>query len=54
MSTAALVARSSSSPFELALAGPLGSLDAYISAVRQVPVLSQAEEAALARHVPDR
>ena len=51
MSTAALVARSSSSPFELALAGPLGSLDAYISAVRQVPVLSQAEEAALARQL---
>ncbi|MDH5254688.1 MAG: sigma-70 family RNA polymerase sigma factor, partial [Gammaproteobacteria bacterium] len=38
---------------ELALAGPLGSLDAYISAVSQVPVLSQAEEAALARRLRD-
>ncbi len=53
MSTAALVARPSSSPFELALAGPMGSLDAYISAVRQVPVLSQADEAALARRLKD-
>ena len=51
MTTAVLVAWPSSSPFELALAGPLGSLDAYISAVRQVPVLSQAEEAALARRL---
>jgi len=53
MTTAALVARPSSSPFELALAGPVGSLDAYISAVRQVPVLSQADEAALARRLKD-
>ena len=34
---------------DLAFAGPLGSLDAYISKVVQVPVLSQAEELALAR-----
>ncbi len=53
MNTAALVARPSSSPFELALAGPVGSLDAYISAVRQVPVLSQADEAGLARRLKD-
>ncbi len=51
MSTAALVTRPSLSLFELALAGPVGSLDAYISAVRQVPVLSQADEAALARRL---
>jgi RNA polymerase sigma-32 factor len=31
----------------------MGSLDAYISAVRQVPVLSQADEAALARRLKD-
>jgi RNA polymerase sigma-32 factor len=37
-----------SNAYELALAGPLGTLDAYISAVRQVPVLTQAEEVALA------
>jgi RNA polymerase sigma-32 factor len=36
------------SPREVALAGPLGSLDAYIQAVSQVPVLSQAEEVELA------
>ncbi len=53
MSTAALVARPSSSPFELALAGPMGSLDAYISAVRQVPVLNHVDEAALARRLKD-
>ncbi|MBN8280375.1 MAG: RNA polymerase sigma factor RpoH [Gammaproteobacteria bacterium] len=35
------------------LAGPLGSLDAYIGAVSQVPVLSQAEEVALARRLRD-
>jgi len=37
----------------LALAGPVGSLDAYIQAVGQVPVLSQAEEAELARRLRD-
>jgi RNA polymerase sigma-32 factor len=51
MSTAALVTKPLSNARELALAGPLGSLDAYISAVRQVPVLSQAEEALLARRL---
>ncbi|MFZ1623918.1 MAG: RNA polymerase sigma factor RpoH [Gammaproteobacteria bacterium] len=34
---------------DLAFAGPLGSLDAYISKVVQVPVLGQAEELGLAR-----
>ncbi len=33
----------------LALAGPLGSLDAYIQAVNAIPVLSPAEEQRLAR-----
>ena len=36
-------------PRELALLGPVGSLDAYIQAVNSVPVLSQEDEAALAR-----
>jgi RNA polymerase sigma-32 factor len=36
---------------QLALAGPVGSLDAYIAAVSRVPVLSQAEEVALARRL---
>ncbi len=39
---------------ELALAGPLGSLDAYIAAVSQVPVLSQPEEVELARRFRDQ
>lgn len=34
---------------ELILAGPVGSLDAYVQAVNTVPVLSQAEEQALAQ-----
>lgn len=38
---------------DLAFAGPLGSLDAYISRVVQVPVLSQAEELKLARRFHD-
>lgn len=42
-----------SKAYELALAGPLGTLDAYISAVRQVPVLGQAEEVALAIRLRD-
>jgi RNA polymerase sigma-32 factor len=49
----ALIPRSLSSARELALAGPLGSLDAYIQAVGQVPMLSQAEEAELARRLRD-
>lgn len=36
-------------PRELALLGPVGSLDAYIQAVNSVPVLSQEDEQALAR-----
>jgi RNA polymerase sigma-32 factor len=42
-----------SSHKDLAFAGPLGSLDAYISKVVQVPVLGQAEELALARQFRD-
>jgi RNA polymerase sigma-32 factor len=38
---------------DLVFAGPLGSLDAYISRVVQVPVLSQAEELKLARQLHD-
>jgi len=45
MSTAtALVAR----PSDLALAGPLGSLDAYLERVSHIPVLSREEEQQLA------
>ncbi len=40
-------------PHELVLAGPVGSLEAYIGAVRQVPMLSHAEEMALARRFRD-
>jgi RNA polymerase sigma-32 factor len=50
MSVANAVVRS---PRDLALAGPLGSLDAYVQAVAQVPVLNQAEELELARRFRD-
>ena len=43
--TTALVPRS---PFELALAGPIGSFDAYADAISRIPVLSREEEFALA------
>ena len=42
--TTALVTRN----YELALAGPVGSLDAYIQAVGAIPVLSKEDEQALA------
>jgi RNA polymerase sigma-32 factor len=45
MSTQALVARN---PAELALVGPIGSLDAYFDAVSRIPVLSREDESALA------
>ena len=45
MTTTALVSRS---PAELALAGPVGSLDAYFDAIGRIPVLSRDEETALA------
>ena len=45
MTTTALIPRS---PAELALAGPIGSLDAYFSAIGRIPVLSREEEVALA------
>ncbi len=38
---------------DLVLAGPVGSLDAYIQAVGSVPVLSKEEEQALARRYHD-
>ena len=53
MTAAALTTRPLSNAYEVALAGPLGTLDAYIAAVRAVPVLSQAEEVALARRLRD-
>jgi RNA polymerase sigma-32 factor len=43
--TTALIPRS---PFELALAGPIGSFDAYADAISRIPVLSREEEFALA------
>jgi RNA polymerase sigma-32 factor len=42
--SSALVAR----PTDLALAGPLGSLDAYLERVSRIPVLTREEEQALA------
>jgi RNA polymerase sigma-32 factor len=44
MTAGALVAR----PGDLALAGPLGSLDAYLERVSRIPVLGRDEERALA------
>jgi RNA polymerase sigma-32 factor len=38
---------------DLILAGPVGSLDAYIQAVATIPVLSQAEEVELANRLRD-
>jgi RNA polymerase sigma-32 factor len=46
MTEGALVAR----PGDLALAGPLGSLDAYLERVSRIPVLSREDERALAEH----
>ena len=45
MTAGALVAR----PGDLALAGPLGSLDAYLERVSRIPVLSREDERALAQ-----
>jgi RNA polymerase sigma-32 factor len=45
MTTTAIIRRS---PAELALAGPIGSLDAYFDAVSRIPVLSREEETVLA------
>ena len=42
-----------SNPRNLALAGPVGSLDAYIQAVNAIPVLSQPDEQRLARQLRD-
>ena len=45
MTATAIVRRS---PAELALTGPIGSLDAYFNAIGRIPVLSREEETALA------
>jgi RNA polymerase sigma-32 factor len=45
MTTTALIRRN---PAELALTGPIGSLDAYFDAIGRIPVLSREEELALA------
>jgi RNA polymerase sigma-32 factor len=45
MTASALVRRN---PAELALAGPIGSLDAYLDAIGRIPVLSREEETSLA------
>ena len=50
MSGTALVARTG----EQALAGPLGSLDAYLDRVSRIAVLSREEERALAEHFRSR
>jgi RNA polymerase sigma-32 factor len=50
MTTTALVRRS---PAELALAGPIGSLDAYFDAVSRIPILSRDEENELATRFHD-
>ena len=36
------------SPAELALVGPIGSLDAYFDAIGRIPILSREEETVLA------
>jgi len=46
----AIVARNS----DLALAGPLGSLDAYLDRVSRIPVLSREEEKELASAIEVR
>jgi RNA polymerase sigma-32 factor len=50
MSTALALARANS---DLVLAGPIGSLDAYVERVSRIPVLSREEELALARRLRD-
>jgi RNA polymerase sigma-32 factor len=50
MSTALALARTNS---DLVLAGPVGSLDAYVERVSRIPVLSREEELALARRLRD-
>jgi RNA polymerase sigma-32 factor len=50
MSTAMALARANS---DLVLAGPVGSLDAYIDRVSRIPVLSREEELTLARQLRD-
>ena len=39
--------------YEIALAGPVGSLDSYIHAVGAIPVLSKEDEQSLARELRD-
>jgi len=42
-----------SAQYEAALAGPIGSLDSYIQAVRAIPVLDKEEEQLLARQLAE-
>ena len=51
--TTALLPRLPAGAGELALAGPLGSLDAYIQTANRVPVLTADEERALSRRFLD-
>ena len=46
--TTALIPRS---PYELALAGPIGSFDAYADAISRIPVLSREDEVSLAKRL---
>jgi RNA polymerase sigma-32 factor len=50
MTTTALIRRN---PAELALTGPIGSLDAYFDAIGRIPVLSREAESALATRYHD-
>src|SRR5687767_2505871 len=50
MSTAIALARSNA---DLVLAGPVGSLDAYVERVARIPVLSREDELTLARRLRD-
>jgi RNA polymerase sigma-32 factor len=50
MSTAIALARSNA---DLVLAGPVGSLDAYVERVARIPVLSREDELALAHRLRD-
>ena len=50
MTATALATRT---PLDTALAGPLGSFDAYVEAVSRIPVLSREDEQVLARRLRD-
>ena len=50
MTTALAISKSN---YEIALAGPVGSLDSYIHAVGAIPVLTKEDEQSLARNLRD-